>query len=335
MGAAVGYQSELGINIPDQVRFYYEQGNTRVLKIYSTSSPNNHLLELSYRQYTIHIEKYGGTNKPKYLKIYNFKTIGGDIAGLGVKEGEYIYIKNINTGKLANFGLSISSSLVHHVYIDSCTINSEYNFDYSQAGTNTGTTNRGPREGFYIRGADNIEFSNSTIHNFTHANINIGRNYNNDPSENCKIYNNKSTFNLAYGGRTVVEAGTHFLEYFNNVTDGAGVQSQFNGQNNHIHHNIFKNVRSTPLKHYHTGWGISLFPYSNIEDVTGNIIENNLVVNCESGGLLLKNNTISVVANNTIRNNMFIDNGKHISHFSLVQNQTSNINLAIRINDPI
>jgi len=139
---------------------------------------------------------------------------------------------------------------------------------------------------------------------------------------------------LAYGGRTVVEAGTHDLEYYNNIIDGSAVNNQFSGQNGHYHHNIIKNVISTPLKHYHAGWGISLYPYSNFENTSGNIFENNLIMDCESGGIGIKSASVSKVTNNIFRNNLLINNGKYVAHFtSFPQNQTSNINLAIKISD--
>ncbi len=335
LGAAAGKSYELGTFIPDQVRFYYEEGNTRLLKIYSAVNPNTLTIELSYKQYSIHIEKYAApaNDVPHDLIIENIKITGGDGSAVRVTEGSNIVIRNIDAGEYANYGVSIGKS-ASYVIVDSCYIDSRYNFDYSEAGTNSGTSNRGPREGFYIRGADFIEFKNNTIKNFTHANINTGRNWDDDIAENNKIHGNYSTTNLAYGGRTVIEAGTHNLEYYNNFIDGSAVSNQFSGQNGHYHHNIIKGVISTPLKHYHAGWGISLYPYSNFENTSGNIFENNLIMDCESGGISITNNSVSEVKGNIFRNNILINNGKYVAGFtSYPQNQTSNINLAIKISD--
>ena len=333
LGAAAGHESELGTSIPDQVRFYYEEGNSRLLKIYSSVNPNNLTIELSYRQYPIHIEKYGGNDYPHDLIIENFKITGGDGSAVAVKEGNNIVIKNIDAGEYANHGISLSRNATN-IVIDSCYIDSRYNFDYSQAGTSSGTSNRGPREGFYLRGSDNVEFKNSIVKNFAHANINTGKDWTGDLAENNKIHDNYTTINLAYGGRTVVESGTRNLEYYNNFIDGSAVNNQFNGQNGHFHHNIIRNVISTPLKHYHAGWGMSIYPYSNSENTSGNIFENNLIMDCESGGINIKNNSVSEVTGNIFRNNILVNNGKYVAHFtSYPQNQTSNINLAVKIAD--
>ena len=335
LGAAVDQPSELGTFIPDQVRFYYEEGDSRLLKVYSTANPNTLNIELSYQRYAIHIEKYGAPSNdvPHDLIIENFKITGGDIASIKIAEGNNIVIKNIDCGAYTNYGISIDKK-ANNIVINSCYIDSRYNFDYSNAGTNTGKSNRGPREGFYLRGADYIEFKNSVVKNFTHANINTGKDWSGNFAEYDKIHDNYTTTNLAYGGRTVIEAGTRNLEYYNNFIDGSAVNNQINGQNGHYHHNIIKNVISTPLKHYHAGWGISLYPYSNSENISGNIFENNLIMDCESGGINIRNNSNAEVTDNIFRNNMLINNGKFVSHFSsFAQNQTSNINLAIKISD--
>jgi len=333
LGASVGHSSELGTFIPDQVRFYYLEGNARLLKIYSSVNPNNLNIDLSFKQYAIHIEKYGASGDyPHDLIIENIKTIGSDVSAVTIKEGYNIVIRNIDAGEYANYGISLSKR-ASSIVIDSCYIDSRYNFDYSNAVV-SGASNRGPREGFYIRGADSVEFKNSVVKNFTHANINTGKDWSGNFAEDNKIHDNYSSTNLAYGGRTVVEAGTRNLEYYNNFIDGASVNNQFSGQNGHYHHNIIRNVISTPLAHYHAGWGISLYPYSNAENTSGNIFENNLIMDCESGGINIHNNSVSEVTNNIFRNNILINNGKYVAHFtSYPQNKTSNINLAIKIAD--
>jgi len=324
-----GYNSdELGNDIPDTVRFYYDYENTKKLWLYSLVNPNNLTIEISTQFYGIHIEKYGGSEGPKYLVIENFKVIGGNLACVTINQGHDILLRNLEIGDQGNHGIDVSRR-AHDVIIEDCLIDSNYHFDYSQAGTNYSVSRRGPREGFYVRGADNIEFKNNEIYNFTHANMNIGRSYDDNLAENCSFHGNYTHTDLAYGGRTVFERGTRTLEFYNNFIDGASVNNQFNGQNNHIHHNIIKDVKSPPLVHYHDGWGISFYPYSG-EDVSNNIIENNLIINCDSGGMQMKNNENSFVTDNIIRNNIFLDNGNPIQS-PYQQNETSNINLAIKI----
>ena len=249
LGAAAGHSSELGTFLPDQVRFYYEDGNTRLLKLYSAVTPNNLTIELSFQQYAIHIEKYSSSgDNPHDLIIENFKATGGDLAAVAVIESYNVEIKNVDAGEYSNHGIDISSN-ASYIVIDNCYIDSRYNFDYSGAGTSAGTSNRGPREGFYLRGADYVEFKNSIVKNFAHVNINTGANWNGDLAENDIIHDNYTTTSLTYGHGTVIEAGTHNLEFYNNFIDGCTADNQINGQNGHYHHNIIRNVTTSPLHH--------------------------------------------------------------------------------------
>ncbi len=327
LGATPSRTSELGKDIPDKVRFHYDYKATvdkYKLSVYSTTNPNNLTIEFPFLYYGVEFRSYA-----KHVIFENFKVIGGDVCAVTVW-GSNITIRNIDVGDMCNHAIDVLTPATN-VIVDNCILNSNYSFDYSQAGIDDYASNKGPREGFYIRGADSIVFKNSKVYNFTHANINIGRYSTSDPSENCKIHDNYTTSDLAYGGRTVTESGTLYLEYYNNFIDGAGVQNQINGQYNHFHHNIIKGVRSTPLKRYHAGYAISLFPYTNDEDIKGNIFENNIFIDCESGAIDMHDYQNAKVTGNIFRNNILVDNGKQVDHLLYEGNRTSNINLAIKI----
>jgi len=256
-----------------------------------------------------------------------------------------INLKSLDIGDKGNFGISISGGSTDpstNITVDSCKIDSRYTFDYTQAGTiiTAGyTSDRGPREGFYGRWSNHVEFKNSTVTNYTHANINLQHS---STGKNCEYYNihdNYSTSNIAYGGRTVVDNGTYYLEFHNNTIDGSNVQNQLQGQNNHFHHNIIKSVKSSPLNHFHSGWGISVRPYAG-EDVINNIYENNIIIDCESGGITIGNyknyttGATTIVTNCIFRNNILVNNGRYLPHFtSYTQNRFSNVDLAIKISD--
>ena len=72
--------------------------------------------------------------------------------------------------------------------------------------------------------------------------------------------------------------------------------------------NIIKNVKQTPLKSYSTGQGIYLQAVDSSSQ--GNIIENNLVLNCENAGIFISaNNNTGVVSDNIFRNNIVYNCG--------------------------
>ena len=340
LGAAVNIPNEIGRNVPDPVRFHYDQ-STQTLKLFSDVNPDSLKIEFAFHQYALYFAWWANPNNQiEYVNIENLKFSGGNNACIKIVSGNYITLTNLDIGDKGNYGLYINGddNASHDVIIDNCTFDSRYHFDYSQAGTMEGTSNRGPREGFYGRWSDNVEIYNSIFNNFTHANINLQQYADGKYCENYSIHDNYSTCSLAYGGRTVVDIGTYNLEFYNNIIDGSGVQNQLQGQNCHYHHNIIKDVKTSPLKHYHSGFGISVYPYAG-EDVINNIYENNLIMNCESGGISIvnykNNNSSNVIENCIFRNNMLINNGKYVSHFTeYPQNQTSNIDLAIKISDP-
>jgi len=336
LGAALSIPSELGTNIPDLVRFYYNQG-TQTLKLFSTANPNTLNIEFAFEQYALDFVWWAGTdNKVQYINIENLKFSGGNVSCVNIVAGIHINFSNLDIGDKGNFGLSISGGdeASSNIVIDSCLIDSKYTFDYTSAGTVGYTSDRGPREGFYGRWSEYVELKNCTLKNYTHANINLQYSSSTEVCDHYNIHNNYSTSNIAYGGRIVIDRGTYFLEFYNNTIDGSDVTNQMGGQNNHFHHNIIKDVKSSPLKHYHSGFGISVSPYAG-EDIINNIYENNLIIGCESGGVKIENDNINIVENCIFRNNIFINNGKFVSHFlSYPQNQNSNIDLAIKISDP-
>ena len=335
LGAAKNIVSEVGTLIPDTVKFHYNQG-TQLLTLHSVVNPNTLTIEFAFKQYALSFNWWQAVDgKIQYININNLKFSGGNISCINVLAGQHINLKSLDIGDKGNFGITISGgdSISQFIVVDSCLIDSRYNMDYTLAGTATGTSDRGPREGFYGRWSNNVELKNSTIKDYTHANINLQWKVTGKFCENYKIHDNYSTSSIAYGGRTVVDRGTYNLEFYNNTIDGSNVQNQLLGQNNHFHHNIIKDVKSSPLKHYHSGFGITVNPYSG-EDVLNNIYENNLIMDCESGGIHIQNSSSAIVSGCVFRNNILVNNGKFVSHFTLyTQNQTSNIDLAFKISD--
>lgn len=309
---------ELGTYIPDLVQYYYDDV-TSALNIYSTDSPSNHDIQFSSELYALSL------SNDHNITIENIEFIGGYRICVAISSCSGITLRNLKVGEYANFGIQMGSykvngvnfQLCDNVIIDNCIVDSEYKFDYSLAGTESGTSNRGPREGVLFRGTINCELKNSLVKNYCHANLNIftpatepgGTQLDERVVEDCKVYNNTFTSpDIAYGGRAAIDGFCFDNEIYNNLFIDIAVQNQFNGHNNHIHHNIFKRVKSSPLKAWPTGNAIAIQGY--YLEVKENIFENNLMIDCESAGFYISgNNGYGDVIQNVFRNNVIYNCG--------------------------
>lgn len=322
LDAAKNYFDELGTNIPDLVEWYWgkkdSNDNQDKLYLYSVDDPNTHSFTLTTTAYALELfDKH-------YLDFSDLEFVGASLACITIYSCSYIHLTNLDVGKYANYGIEMTCYKPNgtnwqkneFIVIDNCTIDSYYTFDYSNAGTQSGKSNRGSREGvLFRRNTRNCELKNSLIKNYCHANINIFAPIDNgQPVEEQEVKDNSIHHNtitspdLAYGGRVAIDGYCHHNEIFDNVIKNTSVQSQINGHENHVHHNIFKNTLNSPLKDWKVGHAISLQGYYS--EVFGNIIENNLMIDCDAAGIFLSgNNSEGDVDDNYFRNNIIYNCG--------------------------
>lgn len=326
LDAAQDRIQELGTNIPDLVEWHYDD-DTHILKMYSSDSPENHDIKFSSETCALSIADEHNLN------IQNIEFKGGYSICAALSSCTNLNITDCIFGENANFGVrmgvykenGVSFGLSDNIVINNCLIDSKYIFDYSQAGADYGTSNRGPREGVLFRGTINCELKNSTVKNYCHANVNIfapatepgGTQLDERVVRNCKIYNNTITSpDIAYGGRIAIDGFCYDNEIYNNLFIDISVQNQINGFNNHIHHNIFERVKNTPLKAYTTGFAIAIQGY--YLEVYGNIFENNVMIDCEGGGFFISgNNSNGNITNNIFRNNIIYNCGTDDNNIGL------------------
>ncbi len=339
LDAAENFYDELGTNVPDLVEWYYGPKNTSdphdYLYLYSSDSPANHTIEFSAEGHGLIAEDIS------YVIFENLEIVGGYYFGISIFSCSNLSFKNVTAGEYANFGVYISSAKLYgttmqpsdRIVIDSCIIDSGYKFNYSEAGTAYGKSNRGPPDGYRLNiYAINCELKNSLLINYAHANVSLfcELNVNRLPFylgteiANNKIYNNKLTSpDLFYGGRLVIDGYSHDNEIFNNIIENTSVKNQFNGFANHFHHNIIRGIKASPLKDYNTGYGISIQGY--YDSVHDNIFENNLIVDCEDAGILISgNNGAGNVINNIFRNNIIYNCGTKYNNVGLQLNKANN-----------
>ena len=317
LGASYGNPQELGTHVPDLVEWYYDYDN-QTLTLFSTDSPTSHLIEFSSDLYALNIAA------EHYLKIENIEFIGGYNYCTAFSSCSNLQLKNLQIGAYANSGLYLSYYKVsgdtfqfnRNIGIDSCIIDSKYDFDYGQAPITSYVTVRGPREGVIFRGTFNSELKNCLIKDYCHANINIFASIDSlgNPVEGAVVTGNKIHHNtitspdIAYGGRVAIDGYCYNNEIYDNLITNTATQTQLNGFNNHIHHNIFKETKSSTLKSYSNGYGISVQAY--YDSVRNNIFENNLMIDCDNAGILVSgNNSAGVVRNNIFRNNIIYNCG--------------------------
>ena len=302
-----------------QYHWYWKDG---YLYIKMSDSPANHTIEFSNDLHALMIKN------ANYVTFRNIEFIGGRSYCVYIWEGSHNVFEHCTIGKYAHKGLQISGDnpVPSYNIVDGCTIDSHYEFDYSNAGTRYGATRRGASEGLLIQnGGRHCEFKNNTIKNWTHACVNLyGSSV--DVTYN-KIHDNYITApDLAYGGRIALD-GRYCAnnEVYNNIIYNIAVRNQFNGHNNHFHHNIVYKVRSSPLKSYPVGQGIGFQAYS--ASVYNNIIENNLFIDTESEAVSFSanNKNPKTLHNIIVRNNIIYNCGNITSSHIAIVMSTQNI----------
>jgi len=289
---------------PDEVdgieyHWYWELG---YLYIKMSESPAKHIIEFS-TQY--HALKHLSEDYVHYIDI-DFQ--GGTSYAVYVVGSHYVTFSHCNIGKYSNKGIQFAGSAgSSHCIVEYCDINSHYIFDYSNAGMRKGSTIRGASEGILMQGPTSYSIVRySRVKNWTHANINLtalgGSVHHN------RIYNNFLTSpDIAYGGRVVLDGDLCYSNrVYNNLLKDIAVTNQFNGHNNHFHHNVIDTIRKTPLK---TGGGIGIALQGYVSEVYGNVIENNLFINIAREAILFSaNNAIDRELHNIIVSNNIIYN---------------------------
>jgi len=172
--ASYGNPRELGTYVPDLVEWDYDYDN-ETLTLFSADSPTSHIIEFPDNLYALNIAA------EHYLKIENIEFVGGYNYCAAFSSCTDLQLKNLQIGAYANSGLYLSYYKVNgdtfqfnrNIGVDSCVVDSKYDFDYGQASITSYVTVRWPREGVIFRGTFNSELKNCLIKDSCHADINI------------------------------------------------------------------------------------------------------------------------------------------------------------------
>ncbi len=284
-----------------------ENGN---LYLYSDTDPASKTISYTNGTAALNIDN------SNYL-IFTHIDFQGGWTSIFINSGtSYIHFTEDNIGKNAANGITVDSedsTTPNYIHIKDSDFDANFTLDYSMASPYLGTDDRGCSDAVFVKNALNCEIDNNTFKNWGHAAVNIDGN----PfgSGDVKVSyisvhdNYTSAPDICYGGRFAVD-DAHHCEIFNNRIINTGVQSQFNGYNNHIHHNIIDGTTNPPIidNAEEISAGIDIDSYSNT-DVQNNIYENNLIKNIEGAGIQISTTGDYDITDNIIRNNIIYNCG--------------------------
>ncbi len=296
------YYTEL-INESNNFKLYY----------YSTTNPNNS--QFSWSPYSAAFTLLNSD----YINISNLDFRGGAIASIRVYDNTGWKISNCNIGQNASKGIIIWNS--NDITINDCQIDAHNTIDQSQLPDSIpGSSYSGCTDGILVTtGSSNITIYNCFFKNWGHASFSANTDIDTSIVSNIKFYNNELTSpDILYGGRIAYSGYSEDGEYYNNYIHNISVQSQLGGSRNHFHHNIIDGVLDSPLKPDKIGVGIMLQNY--FIQVKDNIIENNVVANAESEGIVIYSINFALpgeVSGNIIRNNIMYNCGNKANNIGI------------------
>jgi len=295
----------------DGINFFwlYDADEFGDLYIYSETEPSSLLLSYTENIVAVYLED------ANYIVFTNLDLQGSWASVFINSNTSYIHFNEMEIGKYASGGININSensSTPNHIHIKNSNFDSFFTLDYSMSENYQGQF-RGVSDAIFLQCGEYCEIENNYFKNWGHASINIdGNPFGGDDVkvEYISVYENYMTSpDICYGGRIAID-DAHHCEVFNNEIINTSVQSQFNGYNNHFHHNIIDGTTNPPMvdNDEEISAGISIEAYSNTETYN-NIIENNLIKNIEGVGIQIVTSGNNDIHNNIIRNNIIYNCG--------------------------
>jgi len=288
-------------------------GDNQKITIYSNINPNNN--DYSWSNNSATISLYDAD----YISLEEIDIQGGASSSIRIYDNENWKIKNCTVGKNAGKGIRVKNST--NINIENCQLDANNTVDQSQLPANLSNGSyTGCEDGIFItKGSSNIIVSNCFFKNWGHASFSANTDDLNEVISNISFFNNELTSpDILYGGRLAYSGYSEDGEYYNNYIHDISVQNQLGGSRNHFHHNIIDGVLDSPLKNDEIGVGIKLSNY-NIQ-VRDNIIENNVIANTESEGIMLYSINFEQpgeVSGNIIRNNIIYNCGLTLDDVSI------------------
>lgn len=258
-------------------------------------------------------------DRADYLEFENIDFRGGSGASLGILGGQHIMVSYCSLGHSGVSGalaLEYSNLGVRRTCSDLSFYNnlfdSNFTFMHGQG------SERGCEDGVRLRnGASNCVISENTFKNWAHNAIEL---LGDDPAaagvNNNLIYNNSiSAPDIPYAhplGADGVYGKCQYNEFYYNQANNCRTACQINGNNNWIHHNTLRNMRHSPAKNSPTAHGFTLAVYGTDLVCEDNRYDHNLIYDTDEAGFLLRNYGFGQqVTGNILRNNVVINGGQN------------------------
>lgn len=290
--------------------WFFEAGT---LYLYATQNPTNFF------------NSFEGSNafysalvfNAKHLILENLDIRGGVGAALSIFGGEDIIVQSCNLGHSSGTGVQLIDANVNNsripateIIIRENTINSNFTFFYGLG------SERGVGDGVrMVFGVNNCQVYNNTFLNWAHNAVELrGDQAGGSGVNNNQIYDNHiSAPDIPYAhpfGLDGFLGKCQFNEIYRNYVENCRTISQINGNNNWVHHNIIRGMRTSPSKTTPTAIAFSLSIYGDNLVCENNRLDHNLIIDTDEAGFVIQNFGYPIqVKNNSIRNNIIYQTG--------------------------
>lgn len=295
--------------------YWYYDGNTSLLYLYASQNP-----ALLYSSISGSKDFYSTLIfNADYLTFSNLDFQGGSGASLAILGGQHIEVSNCSLGSWGGTGALLLESNVsgsrracsYILFFDN-NVNSNFQLMYGPF------SERGCGDGIRLRkAASNCIIRDNVFKNWAHNAIELlGDDSAADGVNNNLIYNNSiSAPDIPYAhplGADGVYGKCQFNEFYYNTATNCRTACQINGNNNWIHHNTLRNMRHSPAKNSPTAHGFILAVYGTDLVCEDNRYDHNLIYDTDEAGFLLRNYGFGQqVTGNIIRNNVVINGGQN------------------------
>ena len=244
----------------------------------------------------------------------NLDLRGGTGAALWINASSDILVQNCKLGHSGNSGLLISDSNANlpssNVTVKNNTFDSDFTFFYGLG------SERGCGDGVRLTGgASNCEVFENTFKNWAHNAIELLANNASDAGvNNNRFYDNQISapdipYSRAFGADGFLGKCQENEFFRNNVRD-VRTNIQVNGNNNWVHHNIIRGMRTSPSRTNAVAFAFSLGVYGPGLVCENNRYDHNLIMDTDEAAFNIRGfGFTNQVQNNLIRNNVMINTG--------------------------
>jgi len=267
------------------------------IHLWSDTDPNNSTFKVNRTDRVSFSISDSNNVKIEYLDLR-----GGNYS-LKIIDCEDMIISKNQIGYDGSYGLEFSGTC-DNILVENNIFDNNFQLIFDGIESYRGTDARGSNDG--IVSWDDLINSIIQYNEFKHWG-HAGFSLSGGSSTNNKILYNIFDGDHLHYSRGIAYSGDNVKnnEFAYNYTKNMWVRGQMNGQDNHIHHNLFENFFDTPYKSAEEGQAVAFETYNG--DVRGNLFEYNTFKNVEGPGfeIIGMDSSSPVIQNNTLHKNLF------------------------------